>query len=60
MEIIELPRPDLIRQRISDCEIELKSLRRLYRMARALYDAEEARRWRVPAEKQRKVSRDHN
>jgi hypothetical protein len=43
MENITLPPPEEIRHRIADCELELKSLRRLFRMVQALQDAAKAR-----------------
>ncbi len=43
MEALTLPPPDLLRQRISACERELRALRRLLRVAQDAQDAEEAR-----------------
>jgi hypothetical protein len=47
MERITIPTPDEIRQRITDCERELKALRRLLRMALHALDAAEARHRRA-------------
>jgi len=47
MEPIVLPPPDEIRQRISDCEQELKALRRLLRASVAAHDAAAARQRRT-------------
>jgi hypothetical protein len=46
MENITLPPPEQLQQRIADCETELKSLRRLLRVTKAMRDAEEARKRR--------------
>jgi hypothetical protein len=46
MEPITLPQPEQLRQRIADCELELRSLRRLLRMSIAADDANQARRRR--------------
>jgi hypothetical protein len=43
METITIPEPDQLRRRITDCELELKSLRRLLRMSQAMQDAQQAR-----------------
>jgi hypothetical protein len=48
METITLPPPHELRQRIGDCEAELKALRWLLRMSRAAQDAKEARGRRPP------------
>jgi hypothetical protein len=44
-----VPTPDEIVARIAACEQELKSLRRLLRLAQHLRDAHEARQRREPA-----------
>jgi hypothetical protein len=46
MTTLTIPTPSELRQRIADCETELKSLRRLLRMSQAAQDAEEARQRR--------------
>jgi hypothetical protein len=43
---INLPPPAAIRQRITDCELELRALRRLLRTAQDAADAADARRRR--------------
>jgi hypothetical protein len=43
MEMIVLPPPEQIDKRIAACELELKALRRLRRMAHAARVAEQAR-----------------
>jgi hypothetical protein len=48
---ITLPQPDELRERIAACEVELKSLRRLLRMSRAMQDAEAARKRRRDTDK---------
>jgi hypothetical protein len=47
MENVMLPSPEQIDERIADCELELKSLRRLRRMSQAARDAAQARRRRA-------------
>jgi hypothetical protein len=49
MSTITLPPPDELRRRITDCETELRALRRLLRMSRAAHDADDARRRREAA-----------
>jgi hypothetical protein len=56
MEMIPVPQPEVIQQRIADCELELRSLRRLLRMALALQDAEEARQRRAHPVQEREVA----
>jgi hypothetical protein len=51
-----LPSPDELRQRIADCEIEIKSLRRLLRMSWAWEDANAARHRRKNEEVSRASS----
>jgi hypothetical protein len=46
MDTITIPPPETLQQRISDCETELRSLRRLLRMAKSMQSADEARRRR--------------
>ncbi|HTU18787.1 MAG TPA: hypothetical protein VMG10_12065 [Gemmataceae bacterium] len=46
---IRLPSPDALQRRIADCQAELRSLRRLLRVAQDAYDAEAARRRRSQA-----------
>jgi hypothetical protein len=43
MNTTTLPPPDELRQRIADCEEELRALRRLLRMSAAMRSATEAR-----------------
>ena len=47
MGTLTLPPPDELRRRISDCERELKALRRLLRVSQDATDAEEARQSRA-------------
>jgi hypothetical protein len=46
MEIINVPHPDEIRQRIAECRSELKALGRLLRMSEAARIAQDARQRR--------------
>jgi hypothetical protein len=56
METVTLPPPDQIRRRIGDCEQELRCLRRLLRMSRAIHDADEARQRRQRADEHREAA----
>jgi hypothetical protein len=47
MDLLTLPPPDQLRERIADCERELKALRRLLRASQDAYAAEAARRTRT-------------
>jgi hypothetical protein len=58
METLTLPPPDEIQERITACEIELKSLRRLLRMSRAMRDAEAARQRRRTTHKREGTNAD--
>jgi hypothetical protein len=49
METRTVPPPAQIQQRIADCEAELKALRRMLRLSRAMRDAEVARAGRTAA-----------
>jgi hypothetical protein len=46
MDALTLPPPEQLDQRIAECELELKALRRLRRMAHAAHIAAQARRAR--------------
>jgi hypothetical protein len=57
MNLITVPTPDQLRQRIADCEEELRELRRLLRMSLAMSHATEARRRRTPVALRGEASR---
>jgi hypothetical protein len=57
MESTTVPPPEELLQRINDCEIELKSLRRLLRVSQSLRDANEARQRRTSPARQLEVRR---
>jgi hypothetical protein len=46
MDQLTIPTPEQLDQRITECELELKALRHLRRMAQAAHVAEQARRAR--------------
>jgi hypothetical protein len=54
---ITLPAPDQLEQRIAACAAELKALRRLLRMSRAMHDANEARKRRAQSTDRREGRR---
>jgi hypothetical protein len=57
MDALTVPPPDEIRQRIVDCEVELKALQRLLRMSVAAQKATEARLRRPDANCAKEVPR---
>jgi hypothetical protein len=58
MERLVVPVPDEIRRRITECEAELKALRRLYRLSQAAQDVDLAGRSRtLPAEQRGEAAR---
>jgi hypothetical protein len=57
MDAISIPTPDIIRERITACEDELRTLRRLLRLSQTAQDAEDARKRRIQATPPEEVRR---
>ncbi|HKI35181.1 MAG TPA: hypothetical protein VKA46_25210 [Gemmataceae bacterium] len=58
MDLLTLPPPECIRERIANCERELKALRRLLRVSQVVRDAEEARQSRADTTVKRTLAKE--